>query len=716
MQSPQKWIWQQADWPRFQWQQGILGPLLARARLAQGKVLETTRLLDPKLTVEAVATILVEDGIATSAIEGEKLDPDAVRSSVARHLGLPTAGTPAVPRAVDGLIDVLLDATRQFQSPLTRERLFGWQASLFPTGRSFACRAAICGASLIGLCASSQVLAIPPTPTPGGGGGGPEPSPCLAGAKIDLSANPPKVTLGGKPSVVSWFVTLPSGCATVDIRLNNEAVAKSGSRSVAPLSATTFTLRLSQTHLGVHAETSRSVRVEVGYLPRVVIDQSTRDPVRVLLGALTESTNDEQTVELCNVDLDLTGLKSIVIGDGRSLIASPACARGPRRLGPRIFVRDQRGSDALFIIRGDNVRVSGFRLEGPTSGIAQGDAKERGISVWPFAGAAPIRNIEISNMEIFHWSGVGIQVGDNTDPAERGRLFNTNPGAVRVRLSFFHHNRHGAGDGYGVESTGGAFVTIQQNVFDENRHGIAGGSRTPGTRDFSGYIARDNLLLSGGGEHCSESWYWALTGWRFNCWQTHQIDMHGDQNEWYSGNNWECGIAGETMIIERNTILYTSGLAIKIRGNPIDKVVVDNNVFKHGKRSDAIAQNGGCGFGDNITKPIDVRPTNQFGVDPLAELGSCDFVGDGKQDQFMATGVTWWAKSPVTGQWRFLNTMKERLPELQLGDVDGDHICDISLRSPRPAPALKIYSKSGTAPWSGQAVFTRSRELRRFHQ
>src|SRR6266436_3055316 len=136
MQSPQKWIWLRADWPRFQWQQGILGPLLARARLAQGKVLGSTRLLDPNLTVEAVATILVEDGITTSAIEGEKLDPDAVRSSVARHLGLPTAGTPAVPRAVDGLIDVLLDATRQFQSPLTRERLFGWQASLFPTGRS----------------------------------------------------------------------------------------------------------------------------------------------------------------------------------------------------------------------------------------------------------------------------------------------------------------------------------------------------------------------------------------------------------------------------------------------------------------------------------------------------------------------------------------------------------------------------------------------------
>jgi len=136
MQSPQVWIWQQADWPHFRWDQAILAPVLARARLAQGRVLGATRLLDPGLTLEAVAAILVEDGITTSAIEGERLDPDAVRSSVARRLGLPTAGLPPVPRAVDGLIDVLLDATRNFESPLTAERLFAWQASLFPTGYS----------------------------------------------------------------------------------------------------------------------------------------------------------------------------------------------------------------------------------------------------------------------------------------------------------------------------------------------------------------------------------------------------------------------------------------------------------------------------------------------------------------------------------------------------------------------------------------------------
>lgn len=136
MQTLHTWIWQQPDWPHFRWDQARLAPLLSRARLAQGKVLGAACLLDPDLTLEAVSAILVEDGLTTSAIEGERLDPASVRSSVARHLGLPTAGLPAPPRAVDGLIEVLLDATRHHEVKLSLERLSGWQAALFPTGYS----------------------------------------------------------------------------------------------------------------------------------------------------------------------------------------------------------------------------------------------------------------------------------------------------------------------------------------------------------------------------------------------------------------------------------------------------------------------------------------------------------------------------------------------------------------------------------------------------
>ena len=131
-----QWLWEHPDWPSFRWREPEIGPVLARARLAQGRILGAASLLDPTLSLDAAASILVEDGVQTSAIEGEHLDLNAVRSSVARHLGLPTAGLPPSSRSVDGLIEILLDATRGFDRPLTLERLFGWHAALFPTGYS----------------------------------------------------------------------------------------------------------------------------------------------------------------------------------------------------------------------------------------------------------------------------------------------------------------------------------------------------------------------------------------------------------------------------------------------------------------------------------------------------------------------------------------------------------------------------------------------------
>jgi hypothetical protein len=83
----------------------------------------------------------------------------------------------------------------------------------------------------------------------------------------------------------------------------------------------------------------------------------------------------------------------------------------------------------------------------------------------------------------------------------------------------------------------------------------------------------------------------------------------------------------------------------------------------------------------------------------MAKLGSGDFFGDGQQDLFMATGVTWWAKSPITLQWRYLNTMNERLPKLMLVKVDNDSIWDVAIRPLHPEIPPKTYSKSGTGPW-----------------
>jgi Fic family protein len=130
------WIWQRPEWPEFHWDSARLAQPLAAARRAQGELSGMARLLDPNSGLHAQLEVLTSEGVATSAIEGERFDPNALRSSLARRLGLPTAGLPAPPRSIEGLVDVLLDATQKLDKPLTQRTLAGWQAALFPTGRS----------------------------------------------------------------------------------------------------------------------------------------------------------------------------------------------------------------------------------------------------------------------------------------------------------------------------------------------------------------------------------------------------------------------------------------------------------------------------------------------------------------------------------------------------------------------------------------------------
>jgi Fic family protein len=131
-----QWIWQKPGWPEFCWDMERLAQPLGLARRAQGEVSGLARLLDTDNDLSAQLEVLTMEGTATSAIEGERFDPNALRSSLARRLGLPSAKLPSAPRSVEGLVDVLLDATQDLATPLTLDRLCGWQAALFPTGRS----------------------------------------------------------------------------------------------------------------------------------------------------------------------------------------------------------------------------------------------------------------------------------------------------------------------------------------------------------------------------------------------------------------------------------------------------------------------------------------------------------------------------------------------------------------------------------------------------
>ena len=130
------YIWQRPEWPQFQQDTVRLANHLAHTRHIQGKLLGRMAALGFEMRSEAILRTLTEDVVKTSEIEGEFLAPDQVRSSVANRLGLDIGGLPAADRNVDGAVEMVLDATRNYTAPLTEERLFSWHAALFPTGRS----------------------------------------------------------------------------------------------------------------------------------------------------------------------------------------------------------------------------------------------------------------------------------------------------------------------------------------------------------------------------------------------------------------------------------------------------------------------------------------------------------------------------------------------------------------------------------------------------
>jgi Fic family protein len=129
-------IHERPGWPEFSWDSEALAGVLAAVRHKQGRHLGKMETLGFDLRTEASVTALTDEVVKSSAIEGEHLDPAEVRSSIARKLGLDVAGLPRPGREVDGIVEMMLDATRNFAAPLTAERLFGWHAALFPTGRS----------------------------------------------------------------------------------------------------------------------------------------------------------------------------------------------------------------------------------------------------------------------------------------------------------------------------------------------------------------------------------------------------------------------------------------------------------------------------------------------------------------------------------------------------------------------------------------------------
>jgi len=130
------YLWEKPEWPALTWDDKRLAQPLARASREQGRLLGKMEALGFELRGEAHLRTLTEDVVKSSEIEGEQLEHDQVRSSIARRLGMDIGGLVSADRNVEGVVEMMLDATGNYAQPLTEDRLFAWHAALFPTGRS----------------------------------------------------------------------------------------------------------------------------------------------------------------------------------------------------------------------------------------------------------------------------------------------------------------------------------------------------------------------------------------------------------------------------------------------------------------------------------------------------------------------------------------------------------------------------------------------------
>ena len=381
-----------------------------------------------------------------------------------------------------------------------------------------------------------------------------------------------------------------------------------------------------------------------------------------------------------DVDMDLTTVGTIHIAAGvtlKSVRSFPSSsgkgnagrgakpvlsARAGNANGPRLYTRAH--PKGLLTIEcfpdgalNDNVHISGFRLIGPDYGVeSTDDHLQIGILVINCKG------VEISNMEIAGWSNQGIGIVDAPRFDGKGRI--DKPDQVVVRGNYIHNNQHEGAEGYGVAMGLGATALIVENVFDSNRHSVEASGKS------DGYDAERNLVLKGGGYH--------KLGFH-----THVFDVHGDDNCGLRGlvndSAWNCGRAGGWVTIKDNAFQYLSNTAVRIRGKPQTGGWVLHNAFAHSRLEETTLKSGAfeattgktnISLGKGLT-------ANLLGYDSYGKYGICDFDGDGKDDLFLATGVSWWYSSSGEFQWTFLKQATERIDQLRLGYINGDNRCDV---------------------------------------
>jgi hypothetical protein len=430
--------------------------------------------------------------------------------------------------------------------------------------------------------------------------------------------------------------------------------------------------------------------------PNVVLDFSDApDLLPLIFGPCVTLTSVAAFTPDTVVSARASGRASARGAVGSSVLTPAGPARTPHSLGPLLKFGSHPQKKGLQFLMvecqpdkqpSDHVRISGFRLQGPSLG--QQDIDQYGIFI------ERCLDIEVSNMEIFGWGGAGVYVLDdkagshgpgqeppNNRPGDRiGR-----PEQVRILNNYIHHNQHAAegvfsghATGYGVNVHHGAWAQIYFNLFDVNRHAIKASGK------MGGYDARWNLTLKGGGYH----------GTTFHKY-THQFDIHG------TGGKGVGGQAGVQAWFFENSFQYRNGPAINIRGRPHIEINIGDNVFPHKGLED---DSGDDAIHLNDRDDLDViklRSGNVINVDTYGRYGVCDFDGDRIDDLFLATGKTWWFSSFGEFPWSYLTARTERLEQVRLGYFDNDLKCDVLTQS----GDRWVISSGGTGPWTSIGAF-----------
>ncbi|MDI3465263.1 MAG: VCBS repeat-containing protein [Nitrospira sp.] len=331
--------------------------------------------------------------------------------------------------------------------------------------------------------------------------------------------------------------------------------------------------------------------------------------------------------------------------------AIPVSARSPNSPGPILRMSQQINGGLIDAtcnsdLDGDGARISGFRVFGPTFDDQQTDNK--GITI------TGCHDVEISNMEVAGWGVAAIDVRD-PDVGPGIPDHDLDPIRVLIHDNYVHHNQRKSVDGhafgYGVVTGQAGWSRIYQNVFDFNRHSVAAGA------EMGGYQAERNLILKGGG----------FQGTFFQR-DTHVFDIHGTDSCGLGDHN--CGAAGRTSLFRDNTFQYKKTTDIKIRGNPTNLATIDHNVFVRSDRGAAIELAEDC-------CTVKILDNNLYDVETFGHYGVCDLDGDGIDDLFLPTGVTWWFSSQGTYPWTYLKRDDSESNNLRLGSFDGTTRCGV---------------------------------------